>query len=512
MTGDELGVPPLDPRRGPRWLYRVEMYPGESLTSLICRQSRANGLNVRQLLQAMGAGEGRRLWDLDVGADESLINEFAYRLSTAPVDLNCGMLTEFISRNQKPGARLPLGRGRLRGRQNQWILPNGWQSPDGVNKPRPGGLPFCPWCFLEAGEAWFPLLHRFSLITVCLKHHVELWDRCPKCRAPLSPQSVLANKSWDFGGRDPYCASCLKEGIPRDWRAKCQGMLICASKEVVKINQSLTRSFWGQSVEVPQLGTMTSTQFLAGIEHCMTAARFLLGLGLEAESGIAAAFQFQPPLPFWGWGQRCVEFLPLEERIRRIRWVSWLYEAPLDRWHLILKIPLAPAGLRKRSRHPWELIEKPCTPGLRAHANGNSKTKHNERDEARNKYFLRITQLLGLSNDVARGLLGGMTEMRFLHWMINPSIQIPAGCLHRLDHFLRIWEGALLLFGTENKVKRWILEPNRHPQMQNLPPLFFLARDPDGSRFELLSSWIGRANQGGESGDEKQEMGLRVPR
>ena len=479
-------------RAGSEWLWKVKMHPGESLTSLVCRQSRLCELSVRQLLHAMHLNVGTKLSDLDVAADENLLQELSQRLGIPYLDLRRGMLGEYQAAILGPALHAHQMDGRNLPRHRQWILPHGWQCDNWVNSPRPGGIPFCPMCFRETDDPWFPITHRFSLVVVCLRHRVLLWDSCPRCAAPISPFSLVKGLDWSFISDGPLCTKCGSPPEPVPTSVPLPPAVEPASMDLVRIQSILLAAFSGQAVDVPQVGRMTAARFLSGLRHCLTAAGYLLELGIEAGTGVESLFGSPPGLLFRSKHKPSIEFLPLAERLRRIRWIGWIFEAPLDRWHLILGMPAAPHDLKKRTRHPWELIDERGEPQERSTALGKSYHRHRANPVPTVQRFFKVTTILGLTHDVTRSVLGGIPEKKYQNWRRLPSLTIPASSHHRMEHFLRIWDGVMDLFSTEEQARRWMVTTNRHPMMKGLPPVYFLARDPDGSRFDFVSELIGR--------------------
>lgn len=265
-----------------------------------------------------------------------------------------------------------------------------------------------------------------------------------------------------------------------------------ASQELLHIQSILVGAFLGKSVDVPQVGIMSSARFLGGLRHCLTAIGYLLDLGIEVGAGVESLIKAPPGLLFKPKHKLSLEFLPLAERYKRTLWIGWFFEAPLDRWHIMLNMPSAPRDLKKRTRHPWELIGDHGEPLERSTAIGKSYHRHGENPVTTVHRFFKVTSFLTLTHDVIRSVLGGISLKKYESWRRLPSLSIPASCHRRMEHFLRIWDGVVDLFSTEEQARRWMLTRNNHSMMEGLPPVYFLARDPDGSRFVFVSDLIGR--------------------
>lgn len=468
------------------------MQPGESLTSLICRQSRACFMTPRQLFTAMNLRLYGPLGDLDVASDGNLLLEFSQRLGIPVENLQKGLLDGYQAGFLSPALReVQKGQGRLP-RHRQWVLANGWQNNPWPSEPRPGGIPFCPLCFQENRDPWFPLIHRFCTTISCERHRVLLVDACPRCGYPVSPFTLRDSGDWSLRTDGPLCTQCL-DADGRLRRTDASALRIePATFEIVRIQGQFLAALTGKRVNVPQVGEMSAKRFLAGVRHGLAAANFLLGLGLEAGEGVEARFgSAQPPL-FREKHQPSLEFQPLAERRRWLLWIDWMMHAPLDRWHLILGMPGAPTVMEKRSRHPWEHIGEEGEPLERSSPLSRSYHKHLANPVGQVNKFFMVVETLGLTHDVARSILGGISERMYQNWRRLPSLRIPAACHHRMEHFLRIWDGVLDLNASVDAARRWMLRKNRHPGMLGLPPVYFLARDMDGSRFEAVSQLLGR--------------------
>lgn len=468
------------------------MQPGESLTSLVCRQSRACLMTPRQLFTAMNLRTCSQIGDLDTEMDKNLLIALSIRLGIEVETLRKGLLDDYQSKFLNPiFLEIQKGRGRLP-RHRQWILANGWQRNPWQKMRRPGGIPYCPLCFKENNDPWFPLFHRFCTTLVCERHRVILVDECPRCFNPISPYTIHENGDWTLRTDRPLCIHCLGDDNHLCSINNHKTKIEPAPIELLRIQEYFLQALQGNRVYVPQVGEMSAVRFMAGVRHCLTAANYLLGLGLEARDGIESMFRSaQPPL-LRDNRQPSIEFLPIGERMRRLLWFEWIIRAPLDRWHLLLAIPGAPMVMLRKCRHPWELIGEDGIPLEKTSSFARSYRKHEINPIGMVTKFFDIVNNLGLTHDVVRSLLGGISEKKYQNWRRLPSLRIPAQSHHRMEHFVRIWDGVVDLTSSTDAAKRWMLRKNRHPSMLGLPPVYFLARDPDGNRFEAVSRILGR--------------------
>jgi hypothetical protein len=90
--------------------------------------------------------------------------------------------------------------------QVKWVMPIGI----GVKK-KLYGLQFCPLCLTEDKKSPYYRKHwRLGFITTCLRHFIQLHDRCPDCNNPISlkrlkkPKQAIIYHPMDI----VYCSKC----------------------------------------------------------------------------------------------------------------------------------------------------------------------------------------------------------------------------------------------------------------------------------------------------------------
>jgi hypothetical protein len=109
------------------------------------------------------------------------------------------------------------------------------------------------------------------------------------------------------------------------------------------------------------------------------------------------------------------------------------------------------------------------------------------------KQFFALVDLLEMNDLALGGLLGGVTPGKLRHWRNLPSLRITTIAKHRMDHFLRITDGATRLLNGQEGALRWFRTASGHPVLSGHTPLEFLTKDSTGEGFEFLSRWIGSA-------------------
>ncbi len=464
---------------------------GESLTSLVCRQARHVGLSLKGLLRALGWRRLKGTLDLDIAPPDQIVNTMSISMGI-PLKSIQGVALDQLLTNSLPASLLRMSVGHSwRPRHSPWILPNAWQFGITLSDRTLGGIPYCPLCFSSTPDPGFPVTHRLSITVVCPMHNILLKDACPTCGYPLGPGTILADADWSLGEGSRVCVNCPK--VPGADGAQILPVdpPLRAPRSLLNFQEVLHRALWGHPIEVPQIGTMSGIRFLNGLRYINTAAGFLLDHGLEPSTLSEVRLCEIQPLMFRSKVQPSIEFLPIVERVKRIAWFAWVYEFPLDRWHVLSSIPRIPKVIAKSLRHPWDGVGESGEFTHHGHWHNQRRAQREQVDVEGVNRFFDIASQLNLDDTSLKGLLGGVSAMQMGHWRGLPSLRITTDAKHRMEHFLRIMNGASGLLGDYESALRWLKRKNSHPRLDDKSPIQFLIEDDSGERFEFISRLIG---------------------
>ena len=164
------------------WPLTVEVQDDESISSWLVRAALTNGCDPGVLTDQLWPHS--RAWTLDL--DRNIPEEKILPL----VDCS-GLKKSDIER---------MGLGRLakscsaRPLEKHGVWP--WVQALGARGGRyRGGIQFCPLCFQEDTNPYYRKIWRFSWVSICDKHEVQLVERCARCRKPIEPHRLEAVKT-----------------------------------------------------------------------------------------------------------------------------------------------------------------------------------------------------------------------------------------------------------------------------------------------------------------------------
>lgn len=485
--------PNLKGSLGDRWLFAVTPHPGESIFSLLARQAHESSITVAAIAKGLGFSRRVDQVDWDINPPEAVMEMLAARLGVEKRKLDSHLLVQGLA-NILPAHTMELViKHSSRPRHATWVLPVAWNGFKDPYGNRASGVPYCAACMMEGGESWFPTINRMSFMVGCRKHRILLRDDCPRCGIPFSPGTTLSSPQWPFGSRQRFCIRCPPmEAIPTEWPNTLK-LAEGLPESIHLLQESMILATEGMPVEVPQIGYLSPQKFMAGFRYANTLASFLLDHGLEAEDQREHRFSTLSPLLFRSKGQGSFEFCTLQERKRRMAWMAWVFERPLDRWHLVMELRGLPRCLGRSSKHPWEGIDEG---GVAFKFSDWHKMAHQRAVDGEfeaDRRFHAIVNALGVEDRLVQSLLGGMPNRQFAYWKARPTQRLPSHCKHRMDHFLRIWDGLESLLGDPAATRSWFNQPNLHSRFDGGTPLQKLVNDPSGEELEFLSMWIGQA-------------------
>ncbi|AZD18780.1 TniQ family protein [Pseudomonas chlororaphis] len=147
----------------------------ELFSSWLVRCSLRNACDAVEVAQSLWPG--RRIWtgDCDLSLSRHSLQVVAAKSGLDAADLFSSTLSAVCSL---------LNLDWPANGRTTWVIPLGKR-----NLRCAGGLQFCPCCF-AAGIPYYRVDWRLAWCTCCPKHEVYLHDRCPHCRAILSPHRL----------------------------------------------------------------------------------------------------------------------------------------------------------------------------------------------------------------------------------------------------------------------------------------------------------------------------------
>lgn len=270
----------------------------ELLSSWLVRLAMAHGLKLHTFCSM--AWPRRAIWnrDIDKSADDGLIEVLSEKTDT-PLE-------------RARGATLAAYEGVLYERHN----PHGntpWIMPVGVyhRVRRHFGLQFCPLCLSEDKEPYFRRRWRLAFVTLCVRHWLVLWDRCPWCDAPVNFHRD------ELGVRGKYAAASMTlcHACKFDLRDAAAFVADDLGPDVreVEFQERLLAAIQDGWTEIPGHGAMYSHLYFRGLHQLMR----LAATGRKAESFRAAAvrrFGIAPFTPVFDGNSRDLERLDVAAR------------------------------------------------------------------------------------------------------------------------------------------------------------------------------------------------------
>lgn len=482
------------------WLFRVAMEEGESLSSFFSRQARLNEMKLAEAMRLLGwfGGIPFRM-DLDVQPDERVLRAASMAFGIPVEGLRAGTLGTILKVVVSPTIRASHLGHNWRSRHLSWVLPKSWLYGKGVVGPTRGGIPYCPICFAESRDPWFPITHRISLILTCGRHGVWLRDDCPRCGHPVGPMALIANGDWSQSKPGPLCIYCQFRYQGNREPAQVDRVEY-ADEPQLEFQQLIRAALRGEPIQLKGIGPLTAAQFLGGMSFIKTVVNYLSDQGLNPPTLDGASEPSNQAEVKRSSSQPSLEFISIAERRRRLEWFQWACERPLDRWHVMRRNVKGVIHITKTKSHPWEGVApdgeflKSCT----WQYGRQQRTQQARLDEVTG--FFHVAQYLGMNDREVRDLLGGGISTReCLIWRNLPSRRVPTECRHRMGHFMRIWSTAVEAGGNDEAAKLLLTQSSGHSRLNGLSPMQFLSGDQTGNALEQVSDWVSSAVGPGES-------------
>lgn len=183
------------------WPVNVLLLDDESLSSWLTRVALENGCD--PLVMTSVVWPRWRVWTTDIDRGISVERQVAISLRTG---VECDSIQRAsISLEAKLFSTTSLPRYGVW----PWVLGLGTR-----NRSYRGGVQFCPYCIAEDPIPYFRRLWRFSWVTGCMAHRVQLLDRCVKCLKPIEPHRLEAINAVNLS----QCSSCgfdLRDSVSR---------------------------------------------------------------------------------------------------------------------------------------------------------------------------------------------------------------------------------------------------------------------------------------------------------
>jgi hypothetical protein len=314
------------------WPYHTKPREDELLSSWLVRLAAGNGLKLHTFSSM--AWPGVSLWNRDVDnlAPEIVINLLSIRTGTA---------RDIIRETTIAG---------LTGRLFEDHHPNGltaWVLPVGVyHRTRHCfGTQCCPVCLRES--AHYRRRWRLAFSTVCTKHRVELFDRCPGCKTP-----IVFHRN-DLGDRNAYDAAlpvhCHECGM--DWSAQSapriapNATILRFQRELEAVLDEGTGMIGGEKI--------FSLLYFAGLRMLT----MLLSSGWAARllrAELSQRIGIEPFQPKWRGNLRMFEHLSVSHRRCTLALASRLLEDwPNEFEHVAKRVGLTSSYLLKREDVPY---------------------------------------------------------------------------------------------------------------------------------------------------------------
>lgn len=257
---------------GKLWPVHLKPKEDELLSSWICRLSLAHGLYpsaLYKLLLSTGRDRGNSLdkasWvrDIDRRVSEGVLALLSEKTATAIERVRNTTLAAYegwIYESLNVMGNSP------------WIMPVSSSPASG----KCYGFQYCPRCLSEDKEPYFRRDWRLAFITLCVKHRMQLLDRCEVCDEPVNYRRAI------YAGRHnpPYGDIILCSSCKSDLRDVAPDRRIPAEDAEVDFQVSLVRTAREGWVNIPGNGPVYSHLYFMVLRNLMV----LLASGKKAAS------------------------------------------------------------------------------------------------------------------------------------------------------------------------------------------------------------------------------------
>ncbi len=257
------------------WPVPLKPLPDELLSSWMIRLSAAHGLTFSNFCMIVWPKEKVGLLNVDIFPETRILETLANRTGVPMVKVQATTFAEYEGR---------LFTASLPG-QHRWILYRG-----SITKVEAThfGQQYCADCLLEDEEPYFRRQWCLALVVFCLRHSLQLRDRCHECEQPVRfLRSVVNDERQRLSGMVTTCWSCRA-----DLRQMPKSLRLPATPAELEYQRFLLEALQQGWVEIKGEGPVFSYLYFEGLYH-------VLVLLLRPVSGRRRSLQ-QQALEYYG--------------------------------------------------------------------------------------------------------------------------------------------------------------------------------------------------------------------
>ncbi|MDE2104041.1 MAG: TniQ family protein [Patescibacteria group bacterium] len=478
----------------PIWLWKVDPFDGESLTSWIARLSAKMQIEMPKLLNGFQLSETEAMADLDVNPPMGLVKELVRRTGKSEETI-MGMTLSAIL----PGARHEKNRTALNlVEMERYIFP--WITQGGLLRgKRPvrkkGRTSYCQRCLDDGATPFIPVENRLSTTVVCPKHLIPLMENCPYCGTftYTSALSILSGLSKDG---HPLCWSCAyvpNRGGSTNNPYLVQNPLWSETDSllpVLSIQQQVLGALSAGMVDLPQIGRISSVRYFQGLKVAVPVLLSLIKKGIDPRSNGLARW---PPvkkccLPHW-WYRNFNEY-PLCIRLKIIAYVAWLIERPLDRWQQLYPVYFLSPQLPLHWSHPWEVFGEDGMEIIEDIPAPKDRISRSQGSRDVFRAFFAVAEQVGLGQTEIAKLMGNLNARTIRRWSDQTPFFVRNEHLQKMHNLVRIWSRTKDRNVDLDTARAWLRKTIQHPVFPKRSPLEVLFESDKPREFEMLETFF----------------------
>jgi len=235
------------------WPVRLAPQENESCSSWTARLASAHGLDALSFCcAALNTRHSPWLRDIDRGGNRDLLEVLS---SKTGVEIERAERTTLAAYEGRISERINL-KGNSR-----WILPIGLNYR---SKGNSFGQQYCARCLSEGRVCYYRRDWRLAFITLCVRHRVQLFDRCPHCAAPVDNRT--AGRSRGGGsGLSTVCTRCNNDRSDADDISN----LPAVTAAEISFQNSLLQTAERGWIEIPGVGPVYSHLYFVVVRRLM---------------------------------------------------------------------------------------------------------------------------------------------------------------------------------------------------------------------------------------------------